>query len=174
MNMIVTKILTTLYKHEYTQKIRSALFFFQQYKIFKILINSYNNSNYILFLQNTINYIFTIKISKTNTLINLSTIRGNIITFFSSGHLNLTKKQKIIQPFALLSLLKAIMVNNPEINSKTVTLHFKNLKPYYESLLTNLLKKIIFINLIKSYNLSPHNGCRPKKIKRFKKRTKQF
>ena len=32
-----------------------------------------------------------------------------------------------------------------------------------------MVKKKFFIKLIKDYNLQPHNGCRPKKIKRKRK-----
>ena len=131
--------------------------------------NLQDNSN----LQNPINYILNIKVSKTNTLINLSNIKGDPLLSFSGGSINLKKKQKKLQPLALVNLLKSLILKAGFINNKTIALHFQNIKPYYESLIVNLLKKVVFIKLMKSSNLQPHNGCRPKKIKRFKKRTKR-
>ena len=54
-----------------------------------------------------------------------------------------------------------------------VALHFKNVKTYYESFLINLIKKKVFIKAIRSYNLQAHNGCRLKKLSRFKRRTRK-
>lgn len=122
--------------------------------------------------QNPINYILTLSISQTNTLINLSKTNGDVIIFLSSGFLNLKKRQKTLQPLALINLLKSIfLIGNFKFN-EVIAVHFRNVKPQYEHLIINLLKKVIFISSIKSSNLQPHNGCRPKKFKKFKKRTK--
>ena len=118
-------------------------------------------------------YIINVCTSKTNTLINLSDSKGQTLIHNSGGSINLKKRQKRIQPLALLSLLKTFLLKSTFIYGKNVALHFKNVKPYYESLVLRSLKKLVFIKSIKSSNLQPHNGCRPKKIKRFKRRTKR-
>jgi len=174
--MVLTKILNKLAIHKHKKQAKKTLTVLnnikrdKKYKVInKIQSELQNNTN----LQNPINYILNIKVSKTNTLLNLSDIKGNPLLSFSGGSINLKKKQKKLQPLALINLLKSLILKAGFINNKTIALHFQNVKPYYESLIVNLLKKIVFIKLMKSSNLQPHNGCRPKKIKRFKKRTKR-
>ena len=45
-------------------------------------------------LENSINYVLNITFSSTNTLINLSNIKGQTLIFLSSGYINLKKKTK--------------------------------------------------------------------------------
>ena len=174
--MVLTIILNKLATHKPKKQAKKTLKVLndvkknKKYKLINTIQNNLqDNSN----LQNPINYILNIKVSKTNTLINLSNIKGDPLLSFSGGSINLKKKQKKLQPLALVNLLKSLILKAGFINNKTIALHFQNIKPYYESLIVNLLKKVVFIKLMKSSNLQPHNGCRPKKIKRFKKRTKR-
>ena len=113
-------------------------------------------------------------ISQTNTLVTLSNTEGKLLISLSSGCLNLKKRQKKLQPLALISLLKSLILIADFNSKESVTVHFKNVKSYYESLVINLLKDVIFIKSIKSYNLQPHNGCRPRKLKKIKRRTKKL
>ena len=124
--------------------------------------------------QSPVNYILTLSISQTNTLVNLSNTKGKPFVSLSGGNINLKKRQKKLQPLALINLLKSLILLTDFKQNESITIHFKNIKPYYESLVINLLKKIIFIKSIKSSNLQPHNGCRPKKIKKIKRRTKKY
>lgn len=121
------------------------------------------------FRQNLIVYIININLTSTNTLVSITDIKGNVKIFYSSGQVNLKGKQKTKQPAALINILKLLMVKVKFIKNKPLALHFKNTKPHYESFIIKMLKKKYFIKTIRSYNLQPHNGCRPKKIKRFKK-----
>ena len=124
------------------------------------------------FKQSLIVYIININLTNTNTLVSITDIKGNVKIFYSSGQVNLKGKQKTKQPAALVNILKLLMVKAKFIQSKPLALHFKNTKPHYESFIIKMLKKKFFIKTIRSYNLQPHNGCRPKKIKRFKKKKK--
>ena len=117
------------------------------------------------------NYIINIHMSQTNTLVSVTDIKGKILISLSSGSLKLKKKQKKTQPLAIMTILKHLILKANFLHNKIVVIHFKNVRIYYESLIIKLLSNILFIKSIKSYNLSPHNGCRPKKLKRFKKRT---
>ena len=123
--------------------------------------------------QNPINYVLTLNISQTNTLINLSSPDGKPLISLSGGSINLKKRQKKLQPLALINLLKSLILIANFTKDKYIAIHFKNVKSYYESLVIDLLKKVILIKSIKSSNLQPHNGCRPKKLKKFKRRTKK-
>lgn len=127
-----------------------------------------------IFKQNLINYIIKFNVTLTNTFINVTDIKGNSKLSLSAGKLNLTKKQKIVQPNVLIQMLKTLFLKAKFLQNKTVGLQFHNTKTYHELLIINNIKNKIFIKSLRSYNLYPHNGCRPKKIKRFKRRTKRL
>ena len=99
---------------------------------------------------------------------------GNVKLSFSAGSINLKKRQKKLQPLALVSLFKTLMLKTKFLKGKGIGLHLKNTKTYYELLILKLIKQNFFLNFVRSYNNSPHNGCRPKKLKRFKRRTKRL
>jgi len=121
------------------------------------------------FRQNLVAYIITINLTNTNTIISVTDIKGNVKIFYSSGQVNLKGKQKIKQPAALINILKQLIAKAKFIKQEPVALHFRNTKPHYESFIVKMLKNRFFLKTIRSYNLQPHNGCRPKKIKRFKR-----
>jgi ribosomal protein S11 len=124
--------------------------------------------------QNLNNYIIKINATKTNTFLNITDSKGNLKLSFSAGKLGLKKRQKIAQPNALIQLLKKVFLRAKFLENKTIGLQFRSIKPSHELLVLNMLKNIVFITSIRSYNLYPHNGCRPKKLKRFKRRTKRL
>lgn len=123
---------------------------------------------------NLIVYIINVVLSKTNTFVNVVDIQGNVLVSISAGSLNLTKFQKKAQPTALLSVFKVLLLKAKFLKNKPVALHFKNVKRFHESFFINVLKNKLYIQSFQSYNLLPHNGCRPKKIKKLKIRTKRL
>ena len=132
----------------------------------------YNQKNIIK--QNLINYIIKVNSTKTNTFLNITDNKGNLKLSFSSGLLGLKKRQKTTQPNAFIQLFKKVFLKAKFLKNKTISLQFKNVKPFHELLILKMLKNKIFIKTVRSYNLYPHNGCRPKKIKRFKRKTKRM
>ena len=124
--------------------------------------------------QNLINFVIKINATKTNTFLNITDNKGNLKLSFSSGMLGLKKRQKTSHPNALIQLLKKVFLKAKFLKNKTIGLQFKNIKPFHELLILKMLKDKIFIKSLRSYNLYPHNGCRPKKMKRFKQRTKRL
>ena len=123
--------------------------------------------------QNLIKYIINIHFSNTNTLVNVTDIKGNPIILLTSGLIKLKGKEKKTQPIALLNIFKVLLVKAKFLFKTPIALHFKNVKTFYESFLINSLKNKVFIKAIRSYNLVAHNGCRLKKLSRFKRRTKK-
>jgi len=158
---------------EYFEKAENALNYAKNKSQIKYIHKIQNKSQAKNVTQNLVNYILNIQMSTTNTLISLADTRGKPIISLSGGSINLKKRQKKLQPLALINILKFLLLKAKFLHGKTVAVHFKNIKVYYESLVIKVLRKVIFIKSIKSYNLQPHNGCRPKKIKRFKRRTKK-
>ena len=118
---------------------------------------------------NLIKYIIGISIYNTNTIMYVSDIKGTIKFFCTSNSLGLKKKKKIT------TLAKLIKYTTSKIdfisNSDLVSLHLKNCTDRLASLSSSFLSRHYNIELIKVKNIKPHNGCRPRKIKR-KKRQK--
>lgn len=129
-------------------------------------LNDINNNNSIKedFL---ITYIINISFLKTNTIVNISDIKGNTKLFYTAGNVNLSGKQKKRRKIALLRLINLIFKKAGFIEKKPVALHLNNVVSY-KTLIINKLKQVYFIKLIKSYNQIPYNGCRKKKIRRKK------
>lgn len=156
-------LLIFIKKNKRINKIQNYIKNKQQEKIIEIKRNT-----------NLITYILKIQFSPTNTLFNVTDITGKSLISFSAGNINLKKRQKKKQPLALISMLKRLLSTTKILKNQTISIHFKNVKPYYESIIIKLMKNKFFIKSIKSYNLHPHNGCRPKKLKKFKLRTKKL
>jgi ribosomal protein S11 len=135
---------------------------------------SINEKRALIVKQNVISYIINIVLSPTNTIVNVTDVDKNVIISISAGAINLTKFQKKSQPMALLNIFKFLLPKAKFLQNKAVALHFKNVKRFHESFFITALKKKLFIKSFQSYNLTPHNGCRPKKIKRIKRRTKRL
>ena len=122
--------------------------------------------------QKLISYVININLSSTNTLINLNDIKGNLKFFYSAGMFNLQKKQKTRQPKAIITILRALLSKSKIFKTKPVAVHFNNLFFNHQSYIFKKLKQKIFIKLVTSYKYGSHNGCRLKKKKRIKVRTR--
>ena len=127
----------------------------------KIVNNSYLKQNLTVF------YVINISFLKANTIIHLSDIKGNIKLFYSAGKIGVTGKQKTKRRTVITKLITLLLRKAPFINKKPVALHLNNVK-FYKRLILKQLKRNLFITVIKSFNLTPYNGCRKKKIRRKK------
>lgn len=150
----------------------------QQKQLATTILKELNSSKYekLLYVKYPNNYvtsnshkhethgIVTVNLSNSNTIINLSDLKGNCILKCSSGLVNYRGNEKI-RKYALVSSLKNIIDQSSKLNYKSIALHFRGLKRY-RSLVINLLKKKFFLVIVKHTYKLPHNGCRPKKAKR--------
>jgi len=154
----------------------SWLILFTFTKVYHIKTKLNYFTSHILFSffthQKLISYVVNINLSLTNTLININDIKGNPKFFYSAGMFNLQKTQKVRQPKAIIIILKALLVKIKAFRTKPVALHFNNLFFNHQSYIYKKLNQKIFIKLVTSYNYHPHNGCRLKKKKRIKIRTR--
>lgn len=141
-------------------------------KNYKKLSQKNTNNNNFLKQDLTVYYIINISFLKANTTIHLSDIKGNIKLFYSAGDLGLKGKQKTKRRITVNKLITMLLKKTPFINKKPVALHLNNVK-FYKRIITKQLKRFLFIKIIKSFNLTPYNGCRKRKIRR-KKHTKKF
>lgn len=117
-------------------------------------------------------YIINISFLKANTTIHVSDIKGNVKLFYSAGSVGLTGKQKKKRRIAVSKLIALVIKKASFLKKKPIALHLNNVN-FYKSLIVNKLKKTLYIRIIKSFNQSPYNGCRKKKLRR-KKYTKKF
>ncbi len=142
-------------------------------------INSTLNKNKVKLVnkplkQNLISYIINVNLSLTNTLINITDSNGNTKKSFSAGHVKLTKKQKRVQPLALAKVFKFLLIKSWFLKQKPVALHFRNVRGFHQQTIIKWLKDKMFIQSVQTFDFLPHNGCRPKKLRRFKRRTKRL
>ena len=124
--------------------------------------------------QNLISYVIKINLTKTNTLVTITDVLGAKVSSFSAGLVGLTKRQKRQQPDALIKVFKFLLLKSKILKNKVISLQLTYIKARKEFSFLKRLKSVLFISSIKSYALHPHNGCRPKKLKRFKRRTKRM
>lgn len=117
-------------------------------------------------------YIINISFLKTNTLIHVSDIKGSLKLFYSAGSAGLTGKQKLKRRIALSKIISMMIKKATYLNGKPVALHLNNVN-YYKNLIISKLKHQLYVRVIKSFNQTPHNGCRNKKLRR-KKYNKKF
>ncbi len=140
----------------------------------KIKINYFVSYIYFSFFNNRklISYVININSSPTNTIINVNTIKGNPKFFYSAGMFKLQKTQKTRQPKAIITILRALLLKSKFFKAKPTALHFNNLFFNHQSYIFKKLKRKVFAKLITSYLYKPHNGCRLRKKRRIKVRTK--
>lgn len=125
-----------------------------------------NNQNLVVM------YIINISFLKANTTIHISDIKGNMKLFYSAGSVGLAGKQKKKRRIAVSKLISLLLKKSIFLKNKPIALHLSNVN-FYRNLIVSKLKKTLYIRVIKSFNQTPYNGCRKKKLRR-KKYTKKF
>jgi hypothetical protein len=124
------------------------------------------------FPDSSIRYLIVVKLTSTNVLISFTNIKGKILYCYSAGNVHFTGKQKKKSSNVIKFLLKHLIFRIFIIKDSPIALHFKNVKKGLQKLIINKIQDHFFIALIKTSDLHPYNGCRPKKIKRKKQRKK--
>lgn len=117
-------------------------------------------------------YIINISFLKANTTIQVSDVEGNLKLFYSAGSVGLSGKQKRKRRIAVIKLISLLIRKTNFLDKKPVALHLNNVN-FYQNLIVNKLKQTFYIKVIKSFNQTPYNGCRKRKVRR-KKYTKKF
>lgn len=127
-----------------------------------LLLDSFSNEQHII-----INYLFRIKIFNNNIMLNITNNTGNTLIYTTSGILNYKGSHKT-NKHLILKIINNVLKSVHFFKNHSIGLHFNgNVKKFNQVIIT-LLKTHYKIHFIKTYNLTPHNGCRPKKLKRLK------
>jgi len=118
--------------------------------------------------QLKVNYIFCFNISNSNIILNITDTKGNTLFYVTSGILKYNGAQKT-NKHTLLTIINSIVKYVNFFKKSSIALHFKGSSKKFNKIIINYFKTVFKILIIKSYNLPPHNGCRPRKLKRLKK-----
>lgn len=100
-----------------------------------------------------------------NTIVTISDIAGNSISWCSAGSLGF-KGSKKSTPFAAQSTAEAAARSAMEHGVKSVEVYVKGPGSGRESAIRALQAAGLIITLIKDITPIPHNGCRPPKRRR--------
>ena len=100
-----------------------------------------------------------------NTIITLTDMRGNVLTWVSAGNLGF-KGTKKSTPFAASKVAEALAERAKKIGVIKVWVIIKGIGSGRESALRSLAGRGLEILSIKDATPVPHNGCRPPKVRR--------
>jgi len=173
-----------------TKEIKNQIFFFKKLKkdknfknlrflisktdIFEVSEDAYEDA-YEDVHDTLIKYVIGISMFNTNTILYLSDIKGTIKFFCSAGTLKMNKKQKTKKISVLIKLIKFMLPKiNFVSNTDLLALHLKNFNKQLSLFVLNFLFKYRNIGMLKINNNQPHNGCRPRKLKRKKRQRVNF
>jgi len=107
-------------------------------------------------------YIFS---SYNNTIITLTDLEGNVLTWFSAGSIGF-KGTKKSTPFAASKVAEAVAEATKKLGIEKVQVLIKGVGAGRESALRSLATHGLEIVSIKDITPIPHDGCRPPKVRR--------
>ena len=138
--------------------LNNASFFFQIEYAEKFKLSSIKNNKPL------ISYIININVSNSNIIISINDKKGKLKGYLTAGTLGFKGSQKT-KKYTLISMLKNFNYKFNFLNDKSVLINFKGITKD-QKLFIKKLKEKVSIKAIIYTNLLPHNGCRPKKIKK--------
>ena len=106
-----------------------------------------------------------IRATFNNTIVTISDVNGNAVSWASAGELGF-KGSKKATPFAALMAAETAAKAAMELGMKTVEVYVKGPGSGRESAIRALQAVGLDITLIKDVTPIPHNGCRPPKRRR--------
>ena len=103
--------------------------------------------------------------SFNNTMVTLSDLNGNVISWASAGQLGFRGSRKST-PFAAQQAAEEAAKKAMEHGLKVVEVYVKGPGSGREAAIRSLQATGLEVSLIKDVTPSPHNGCRPPKRRR--------
>lgn len=100
-----------------------------------------------------------------NTMVTLTDMSGNVISWSSAGALNFRGSRKST-PFAAQEAAEAAAIKAKEHGLKTVEVYVKGPGSGREAAIRSLQASGLEVTMIKDITPIPHNGCRPPKRRR--------
>ena len=103
--------------------------------------------------------------SYNNTILSLTDLEGNVLYWVSSGSIGF-KGTKKGTPFAASKVAEAMASATAKLGIKRVQILIKGIGSGRESAIRSLAARDLDIVSIKDVTPIPHNGCRPRKVRR--------
>jgi len=103
--------------------------------------------------------------SYNNTLITLTDLQGNVLTWASAGSIGF-KGTKKATPFAASKVAEAISLAVKRLGIEKVAVLVKGIGSGRDSAIRSLAARGLEIVSITDITPVPHNGCRPPKVRR--------
>jgi len=103
--------------------------------------------------------------SYNNTLITLTDLEGNVLTWASAGSIGF-KGTKKATPFAASKVAESICLAAKKLGIQRVSVLVKGIGSGRESAIRSLATHGLDISSITDITPIPHNGCRPPKVRR--------
>ncbi len=103
--------------------------------------------------------------SYNNTIVTLTDIQGNVLTWGSAGQLGF-KGRKKATPFAASKVAEALCQVADKLGIERVDVFVKGIGSGRESALRSLAARGLELISVKDVTPIPHNGCRPRKVRR--------
>jgi len=100
-----------------------------------------------------------------NTLVTITDLSGNVLSWASAGLLGFSGPKKAT-PFAASRVVEAVVAKVKKLGLKEVDVFVKGVGSGREAAIRALGVQGLEINSIKDVTPVPHNGCRPPKIRR--------
>ena len=115
--------------------------------------------------KNVVAGVAHIKSTFNNTLVTISDLNGNVISWASAGEMGFRGSRKST-PFAAQMAAETATKAAMEHGMKTVEVYVKGPGAGREAAIRALQATGLEVNSIKDVTPSPHNGCRPPKRRR--------
>jgi len=103
--------------------------------------------------------------SYNNTLITLTDLQGNVLTWASAGSIGF-KGTKKATPFAASKVAETISFAAKKLGIEKVTVLVKGIGSGRDSAIRSLAARGLEIVSVIDITPVPHNGCRPRKVRR--------
>ncbi len=103
--------------------------------------------------------------SYNNTIITLTDLKGNVLTWVSSGSIGF-KGTKKATPFAASKVAETVVQAAKKLGIEKIQVMVKGIGSGRESAIRSIAARGLEITSIKDITPIPHNGCRPPKTRR--------
>ena len=103
--------------------------------------------------------------SYNNTIITLTDIKGNVLTWASAGSIGF-KGTKKSTPFAASKVAESICLTANKLKIEKISVFIKGIGSGRESAIRSLATHGLDIISVKDITPVPHYGCRPPKVRR--------
>ena len=117
-------------------------------------------------------YIIHFSFLFNNIRLHITNAFGKLKFAASSGLVGFSGKQKKNKHLIFKNFITLLKQQQQFLKNKPIALHFKNIR-YHKYYIINSLKEYFFITGIQNFNSYPYNGCRKKKKRRKRVRSKK-